>query len=67
MQKYIFIIRWIKDAFKNPLVFITENGWPDSGELQDDGRIEFHEKHLQQIQDAILVDKCNVKGYAGKN
>lgn len=47
------------------MVFITENGWPDTDELQDDSRIEFLQKHLQQIQHAIFVDKCNVKGYAG--
>lgn len=57
-------IRWIKKEYNNPTVFITENGWPDSSE-QDDDCIEFLQKHLQQIQHAILVDKCNVKGYAG--
>lgn len=53
--------------YKNPRVFITENGWPDSGELEDDDRIEFLRKHLQQLQHVILVDKCNVNGYAGKS
>lgn len=45
------------------MVIITENGWVDSGELQDDDRVEYYQKHLQQVQNAILNDGCNVKGY----
>lgn len=42
---------------------ITENGWPDNGELEDDGRIEYYRAHLQQLQGAILNDGCNVKAF----
>lgn len=50
------------------MVILTENGWPDTVDdaLQDNSRIEYLQKHLQQIQHAVLVDRCNVKGYAGK-
>lgn len=44
-------------------VLITENGWVDDGEMEDDGRIEYIHDHLHEIQNAILNDGCNVKGY----
>lgn len=31
--------------------------------MEDDGRIEYIRDHLQEIQNAILNDGCNVKGY----
>lgn len=36
------LLNWIKREYDNPLVFITENGYPDEGQLQDVGRIVFH-------------------------
>lgn len=59
-------IRWIKKEYNNPEVFITENGWSDAAELEDNGRIEYLHDHLQQIQDVVLKKECNLKGYAGK-
>lgn len=44
-------------------MIITENGWPDRGELQDDDRVEYYQKHLQQVLNVIRNDGCNVKGY----
>lgn len=44
---------------------MTENGWPDAGELDDSERIEYYHDHLEQIQNVIWNDKCNVKGFAG--
>lgn len=57
------VIRWIKNNYNNVPVIITENGWSDTGELEDNGRIEYYHNHLQQVQDAILNDGCNVKGF----
>lgn len=45
---------------------VTENGWVDKGEMEDDGRIEYFHDHLKEVQNAILNDGCNVKGYIGK-
>lgn len=45
---------------------VTENGWVDKGEMEDDGRIEYFHDHLHEVQNAILNDGCNVKGYIGK-
>lgn len=63
----IYAIRWIKSEYKNPDVYIIENGWADLGEMEDTGRIEYFHDHLQQVQDALLNDGCNVKAYTGKN
>jgi beta-glucosidase/6-phospho-beta-glucosidase/beta-galactosidase len=54
---------WIKDNYDNPLVIITENGWSDSGELQDDDRISYYNDHLMAVATAINIEKCNVVGY----
>lgn len=32
---------WVRVEYNNPEVLITENGWSDEGELQDDGRINY--------------------------
>lgn len=53
---------WFKDNYNNPTVIITENGWSDGGELQDDGRIEYLKLHLASISKAI-DDGCKVIGY----
>jgi beta-glucosidase/6-phospho-beta-glucosidase/beta-galactosidase len=54
---------WIKSQYNNTPVMITENGWSDSGELEDNDRIEYFRNHLFSIAKAINVDKCNVIGY----
>lgn len=54
---------WFKNEYNNPAVFITENGWSDDGELEDDGRIEYLKSHLTSISKAINEDGCNVFGY----
>lgn len=56
------LLVWIKDRYNNPTVIITENGWSDDGELEDDGRIKYIGDHLKAIRDAIK-DGCNVIGY----
>lgn len=53
---------WFKDNYNNPTVIITENGWSDDGQLQDDGRIEYLKLHLASISKAI-DDGCKVIGY----
>lgn len=59
--------RWIKNEYSNPDVFILENGYPTNGEIEDDDRIEYFHDHLQQVQNAIHNDGCNVKAYTGNN
>lgn len=44
---------------------ITENGWSDDGQLDDQDRIEYMRSHLDEILDIVLNDECNLKGYTG--
>jgi beta-glucosidase/6-phospho-beta-glucosidase/beta-galactosidase len=54
---------WIKDNYNNPIVIITENGWSDSGELDDTDRIDYFRDHLIAVAKAVNIEKCNVIGY----
>lgn len=57
------LLKWIKEQYDNPPVFICENGWSDEGELEDDGRIEYIASHINATLQAIYEDGCNVTGY----
>ncbi|CRK95548.1 CLUMA_CG009013, isoform A [Clunio marinus] len=57
------LLVWIKDEYNNPPVLITENGWSDEGELEDNGRIEYINAHLKELSKAINIDGCNIIGY----
>lgn len=54
---------WFKKQYNNPTVIITENGWSDDGELEDDGRIDYLRSHLEAVSKAINEDGCDVIGY----
>lgn len=32
----------MKEEYKNPKVMIVENGYSDSGEIEDNGRVQFY-------------------------
>jgi beta-glucosidase/6-phospho-beta-glucosidase/beta-galactosidase len=57
------LLNWIKREYKNPKVFITENGWSDDGEINDNDRIDYFKSHLKALSKAIKEDDCNVVGY----
>ncbi|CAO1424560.1 unnamed protein product [Diamesa tonsa] len=57
------VLKWIKLNYNNIPVYITENGWSDDGELEDNDRIEYLRDHLISVSKAINEDKCNVIGY----
>lgn len=41
------LLNWIKEKYDNPLVYVTENGYADSGELQDVSRIDYHRVRIK--------------------
>lgn len=57
------LLRWIKNKYNNPIVMITENGWSDDGQLDDEGRVDYLKAHLAAMSRAISVDGCNVVAY----
>ena len=57
------VLVWIKDNYESPKIFITENGWSDEGEQEDNGRIDYITSHLAAVSRAINDHKCNIMGY----
>ncbi|XP_025828888.1 myrosinase 1-like [Agrilus planipennis] len=56
------LLNWIRVKYNNPLVFVTENGYPDKGELNDEARIRYHNQYLTELLNSIN-DGCNVQRY----
>ncbi|XP_075985445.1 myrosinase 1-like isoform X2 [Anticarsia gemmatalis] len=51
---------WLKNNYGNLKFAITENGAPDVGGLNDQGRIDYYQKHLKQLLLAIKEDGINL-------
>ncbi|KAI3513224.1 hypothetical protein L1887_20551 [Cichorium endivia] len=60
----------LKTNYGDPIVYITENGWPDENNNDmkleearvDSERVDYYNSHLQSLRDAIS-DGCKVLGY----
>ena len=57
------LLVWIKERYDNPTVMITENGWSDEGEIEDDDRVDYLKAHLAAVSTAITEKNCKVIGY----
>lgn len=44
------LLNWIKVTYDNPVVYITENGFSDGGQLDDTERIDYHKKYIAEAQ-----------------
>lgn len=64
------IITDLYNRYRIP-VFPIENGigikesWDGSNQIQDDIRINYHEKHIRAMKDAMFIDGAKVLGYLG--
>ncbi|XP_018320177.1 myrosinase 1-like [Agrilus planipennis] len=58
------LLAWIKDTYNNPVIHITENGCPDSGELEDNVRVSYIGSYLEALLEAINEDNVDVRSYA---
>ncbi|KAI3501492.1 hypothetical protein L1887_29362 [Cichorium endivia] len=55
------MLQRIKHTYGDPLILITENGWPDKSSdnitisvaCTDTQRIDYHQAHLQKLRDAV--------------
>ncbi|XP_055371472.1 myrosinase 1-like isoform X2 [Condylostylus longicornis] len=56
------ILKWISKKYGDIEIMITENGWADKGELEDDSRVEFLRDHMESILNAI-ESGVRVTGY----
>lgn len=57
------LLRKIRDDYGNPPVQIFENGYSDTGELNDYDRISYYYEYISDMLTAIKEDGCNVVGY----
>ncbi|XP_007671416.2 cytosolic beta-glucosidase-like [Ornithorhynchus anatinus] len=59
------LLKYIKDTYNNPVIYITENGFSqgDPAPLDDPQRWEYFRQSLQEVFKAINIDKVNLKGY----
>ncbi|TNN71420.1 Cytosolic beta-glucosidase [Liparis tanakae] len=59
------LLKYIKDTFNNPAVYITENGFSQVGQLQieDVQRSEFYKDTILEVAKAIQEDGVDVRGY----
>ncbi|XP_050231108.1 beta-glucosidase 13-like [Mercurialis annua] len=65
------VLKYTKDVYKNPIIYITENGVGDNSDLspeealKDVWRISYHHQHLWKLLRAICDYGVRVKGYFG--
>ncbi|XP_036154835.1 cytosolic beta-glucosidase [Myotis myotis] len=59
------LLKYIKDTYNNPVIYITENGFPqgDPTSLDDTQRWEFFRQTFQELFKAIQLDKVNLQLY----
>ncbi|CAH9058754.1 unnamed protein product [Cuscuta europaea] len=63
------VLRYTKDTYKDPIIYITENGIGDAVNLSrqetlnDQWRIDYHGGHLYNLRRAICEYKVRVEGY----
>ncbi|KAK9885204.1 hypothetical protein WA026_010709 [Henosepilachna vigintioctopunctata] len=58
------LMKWIKDQYNNPPMYVTENGWATGAGLEDNERVRYITQYLSELLKAIHEDGCNVIGYA---
>ncbi|XP_050306292.1 lactase/phlorizin hydrolase-like [Anthonomus grandis grandis] len=57
------LVNYVNDKYNPGEIFITENGWADTGVIDDQDRVRYHRGYLSNLLDAILEDGVNVVGY----
>ncbi|XP_068925186.1 cytosolic beta-glucosidase-like isoform X2 [Petaurus breviceps papuanus] len=59
------LLKYIKDTYNNPVIYITENGFPqgDPAPLDDTQRWEYFRQTIQELYKAIHLDKVNLQLY----
>lgn len=62
-NEFRLALNWFKNEYNNQEVFITENGYCDSGEVDDQERIKYYKGYLENLLKAINEDGCRVCGY----
>jgi beta-glucosidase/6-phospho-beta-glucosidase/beta-galactosidase len=56
------LLKWIKNEYNNPNVYITENGVSDKGGTIDTSRVFYFNSYLEAVLDAV-EEGSNIMGY----
>lgn len=58
-------LKFFKDTYDNPLVYVTESGTSDTDEvgLNDEARVLYYREYINEMLKAVTIDNCNVKAY----
>ncbi|XP_071978348.1 lactase/phlorizin hydrolase isoform X1 [Engystomops pustulosus] len=59
------LLRWIKEEFNNPAIYITENGISERGtDLNDEWRTYYYKHYLNEALKAVKYDGVDLRGYS---
>ncbi|XP_077295390.1 myrosinase 1-like [Arctopsyche grandis] len=56
------LLNWIRNSYNSPEIIVFENGFPDQGDKDDVGRINYYNGYMNALLDA-MEDGCNVTAY----
>ncbi|NXT55352.1 LPH hydrolase, partial [Pluvianellus socialis] len=59
------ILRWIKEEYNNPPIYMTENGVSERGalDLNDTWRIHYYRSYINEALKAVVLDGVDLRGY----
>ncbi|XP_063224923.1 myrosinase 1-like isoform X1 [Bacillus rossius redtenbacheri] len=57
------LLSWVSKNYNNTPILITENGWADTGEINDTMRAKYYVNNLAHLLDAIYLDNVTVLGH----
>ncbi|XP_047121620.1 myrosinase 1-like [Schistocerca piceifrons] len=57
------LLNWVATEYQGYPIIVTENGYADTGELDDQGRISYYGSYLAEMLKAVNEDGVNVFGY----
>ncbi|KAK7789829.1 hypothetical protein R5R35_007360 [Gryllus longicercus] len=58
------LLNWLHKEYNGVTIMVTENGFSDSGELNDAGRENYYKTYINALWEAIMIDGVNVFAYA---
>uniref|UniRef100_A0A8B9DLH2 Lactase n=1 Tax=Anser cygnoides TaxID=8845 RepID=A0A8B9DLH2_ANSCY len=59
------LLRWIKEEYGNPPIYVTENGVSERGDtdFNDTWRIHYHRNYINEALKAVVLDGVDLRGY----
>ncbi|XP_039564783.1 lactase-phlorizin hydrolase [Passer montanus] len=59
------ILRWIKEEYNNPPIYVTENGVSERGafEFNDTWRMHYYRTYIDEALKAVVLDGVDLRGY----